>query len=322
MRSFSILKKAFIGLTLILLTSTCYAQNDKEFPDQIHTVKTNKLKRITGTKVFAQIPNDYQYIKELARYQKNDKLYVQVIESNASNFVKVKSNFTKQAIEAKGAKIDVLKNIKLNQFEAIYGDGPSKYPDETKLMLIFGDETFVTIIAGVCKTADQEGKKELIEILKSVYYDKSLQIDSLELVNFDFDHSITNFKYAMTMSNLFMYAENGKNDAQNSTANSFLIGSLPKFTEEKANEFANDIPWRYEKKGMKLDNKTVIKTKINNYTAFVLTSKVALANKNGILYQAVLIGENSGLLFMGSAFSDTDNYLNKFKKTVASIKIK
>ncbi|PWK72971.1 hypothetical protein LX99_04302 [Mucilaginibacter oryzae] len=314
--------KIIFSLILTLFTINSFAQTENEFPDQLNTAKTNNLVRIAGTKVYMQIPKTYQYIKELARYQKNDKLYIQVIESNAANFNKAKSGFTRQAIEAKGAKIDVIKNIKLNQFEAIFGDGPSKYPDETKVMLVLGDETFVAIVAGVCKTADKEGKAELLQILKSVYYDKDLKSDPLELANFVFDHSITNFKYAMTASGMFMYNEKGKDDANNSLADSFIIVALPKINEEKANEFANDMLWRYEKKGIRLDNKIVSKTRIGNYPAYILSTKITQNGTAGIMYQAVLIGENSGIIFMGSAYNDTGNYLSKFKKTVESIKIK
>ena len=315
--------KSVINFILILTTFTsCGQKSNTDFPNQVQTIRTDKHVRVKGTRVYGIMPTDFQYIKELARYQKNDKLYVQVAESNASNFVQAKPNFTRQAIEAKGAKIDVLNNIKLNEFDAIYGEGPSKYPDETKLILIFGDESFVVMVTGVCKTADIEGKKELKEIFKSIYFNKSLQIDQLELANFEFDQTITNFKYAMTVSNLFMYTENGKSDAQNPTANSLQIGVLPQMSEEKAETYANDLPWRYEKNGIKLDSKTITKTKINNQTAYVLETKIKYDKKEGIMYQAVLLTENTTLLFMASAYSDIDNYLYKFKKTAETIKTK
>ena len=315
--------KLAINIILILTTFTsCGQKSDMDFPNQVRTTKTDKHFRVKGTKVYGIIPVDFQYMKELARYQKSDNLYVQVIESNASNFVQAKPNFTRQAIEAKGAKIDVLNNIKLNEFEAIYGEGPSKYPDETKLMLIFGDESFVVMVAGVCKTADTEGKKELQEIFKTIYYDKSLEVDPLELANFEFDQTITNFKYAMTASNMFMYTENGKSDAQNAFANALQIQVMPQMTEEKAESYANDLPWRYEKNGIKLDSKTIKKTKISNRTAYVLETKVKYDNKDGIMYQAVLVFENTTILFMANAYSDIDNYLIKFKKTAETIKTK
>ena len=111
--------KLAINFVLIFTTFTsCGQNNNADFPNQVQTTKTDKHVRVMGTQVLGIMPPDFQYLKELARYQKNDKLYVQIIESNASNFVQAKPNFTRQAIEAKGAKIDVWKNVKLNEFEA------------------------------------------------------------------------------------------------------------------------------------------------------------------------------------------------------------
>ena len=79
---------------------------------------------------------------------------------------------------------------------------------------------------------------------------------------------------------------------------------------------------KYEKNGIKLDSKTITKTKINNQTAYVLETKIKYDKKEGIMYQAVLLTENTTLLFMASAYSDIDNYLYKFKKTAETIKTK
>jgi hypothetical protein len=315
--------KLAINIILILtIFTSCAQENNTDFPNQVQTTKTDKHVRVKGTKVYGIMPTDFQHIKELARYQKKDKLYVQIIESNASNFVQAKPSLTRQAIEAKGAKIDVQSDVKLNGFEGIYSEGPSKYPDETKLLLVFGDESFVVMVIGVCKTADAEGKKELQEIFKSIYYDKSLQVDPLELANFEVDQTVTNFKYAMTASNMFMYAENGKSDTQNPLANAMQISVMPQMTEEKAESFANDLLWRYEKNGIKLDSKNITKTKINNHTAYVLESKIKYDNKDGVMYQAALVHESITILFLASAYSDIDNYLTKFKRTAETIKTK
>jgi hypothetical protein len=217
--------KLLLLFTLFFGAFTAFGQqNNIDFTSPMKTTKTDKHLRVEGTNIYGDIPSDFLYIKELVRYQKNDNLYIQVMDLRTSSFVKAKPNFTRQAMEAKGARIDVLNNIKLNEFDAIYVEGPSKYPDETKLMLIFGNDSFSVIILGVCKTADLEGKKELQKIMHSIYYDKSLSVDVLALANFEFDQSITNFKLAMTASNTFMYAKNGKDDAQNPTASSLLIG--------------------------------------------------------------------------------------------------
>ncbi|WP_075590155.1 hypothetical protein [Labilibacter marinus] len=312
-----------IGLLLVLtFLSSCAQGKQSNFPGNIKTTKTDKHERVKGTKVFVKIPEEYKYIKELGRYQKNEKLYIQVIESNASSFYDAKPNLSKEVMESKGAKVDIFKEIELNEFGCIYTEGPSKYAGETKLGLFFGDGNFVVMIAGVCKDSDINGKKELRDIFETIYYEKALALNPLELADFEFDKSITGFKYAMTASNMFMFAENGKSDAQNPTSNSMNIGIMPQMTEEKAKTFAKDLPWRYERSGIQLNNKEMLETKIGDYTAFVLETKIKFQNKNGIMYQAIIIGNQKCILFLGSAYKDLNNYLDKYKRTVETIEMK
>jgi len=214
-----------------------------------------------------------------------------------------------------------LKIIKLNEFEAIYADGTANKPDERALALVFGDESFTVMILGFYKTEDKAGKKELQEIFQSIYYDKSLQIDPLELADFEFDQTITGFKYAMTVSNLFLYTEKGESDAQNPTANALQIMAFSQLSEKEAENHSNDLLRRYEQSGVKLDNKIITQTKINNHIAFVVETKIKYEGKEGIMYQAVLLIENTTISFVAWAYNDFDNYLTKFKKTVETIKM-
>ena len=200
-----------ITLTVcIALTSCTNGQNP--FPDNISVTKTENLKRLKGTKLFVSTPDSYKPMESMVRLQRDNNTYFQAIEIPNSNFNEYKSKLTKQAIESQGAKVDIDKPIKYNGFEAIYFSGPSKTDGETKLGLAFGDETFVMMIVGVCQTSDKAAMDELNKIFSTSYYDKSFDLNPLELANFKFDESITGFKYAATMGNMFIYSPNGKAD--------------------------------------------------------------------------------------------------------------
>ena len=160
------------------------------------------------------------------------------------------------------------------------------------------------------------------EILKSVYYDKLLQVYPLGLSDFEFDETITNFKYATSISNMLIYTDKGKEGLQDPDGNFIQIQAMPEMTEEKAEFFANDLLWRYEKNGLKLENKHIVKTRINNHTAFELETPVKMENKKGIMYQVVLVFETKAILLMGTASHDLDAYLAKYKETAKSIKLK
>jgi hypothetical protein len=91
---------------------------------------------------------------------------------------------------------------------------------------------------------------------------------------------------------------------------------------EKTADYAENLLSRYEKNGIMLDNKTITTTKINNHPAYVLETKIKYEKQEGIMYQVVLEMENTTILFMASTYTDLDNYLKKFKKTVETIKMK
>ena len=310
------------GITLLIMTINSCGQNpEKDFPSRINTTLTEKHQRVLGTRVYLITSNQYTFVKELARYQKNENNYIQVIETSNS-FVQAKPKLTRQVMEGKGATIKVYENIMLNDYEAIYAEGPSKNSGETQLMLIFGDETFMVMVVGLCKTDDKDGKEELKEIFKSIFYNKSLQVAPLELANFEFDQTITNYKYSTTASNFFFYTKNGKEDANKQTFNAIQIGAMPKMTDEEAENYFNNLLLNYENKGYIVDSKSFFKTKINDYPALTFETKIKIENQNGILYQVFLFGENSSVVYIATAVDSIETNLTKFKNTAETIKIK
>ncbi len=313
--------KNLFSLILVFVVFNCFAQNEKIFPDKIQNVRANDLKRILGTKIYLKQPPGYQYIKELTRFQKDNDQYLQVTEADNNNFTQSKRKF-KEKLIASGAKLYVLKDVKIGQFDGVYCEAPSEQFDKMQVVLVFGDETFVVFITGVCKIADEITKGELRKIVGSVYFDKFLQKDPLELANFDFDHSITNFKFSTAISNIYFYSKDGLKDSQEIGSDSFQIGTLPKVSQESTIALLESISWNYEKKGVKFDKKDFVKTTINNYPAVTMTSNVSYNNKNGISYMVALIGEKSSIFFLGSAYNDVEALKDKYVKTVGSISIK
>ena len=315
--------KIFIIQFFLFSAINAFAQKpDKAFPDKIQTKLTNRLTRVKGSKVFLWVPAGYKYIQQLSRYQKKDDLYLQVLESDTKSFTDAKPNLTRNAFAAKGAQVDVLQNIQLNQFSGEYIEGPSKVSGQTKLSLFFGDDTFLVAIIGAYRTGDEAAERELKSIIKSIYFDKALKLDPFELANFYVDKSITGFKFATSNANIYTFAENGKADADNSTANAFNMLTLPAISPEKGRGFASNLLAGYASKGFKLQNTTITQTQINGYTAFVSSTKITLNDNPGILYQVLFAGQNSSVLFMATAFTGVDTYLEKFKRTAASIRIK
>jgi len=316
----------FSVLALVLVFFVCSlscSNGQSSFPNTINVTKTAGMKRIKGTKLFVSAPAIYQPIESMVRLQKDDNTYLTAIEIPNSNFKEYKSQLTREAIESKGAKIDIDKPVKYNGYDAIYFLGPSKKAGETKIGLAFGDETFAMVIGGVCQTADKAAINELNEIIRTSYYDKSVEFNPLELINFTFDESITGFKYATTMGNVFFYTPNGKADLDKSndvpsTFQLFTI-ELPSFSNAK--EFLDYTISRYSNQGIQVSNVKKQDIIIDGNNAYeVIMDATDASDKKNILYHLMIHKGTKAVLFTG-ADGEQGKWLDKFKATAQSIKM-
>ncbi|THU37976.1 hypothetical protein FAM09_14910 [Niastella caeni] len=299
------------------------SSGQESFPDKIMVAKSDKLKRVKGTRLFVSTPDNYKPIESMVRMQRDDNTYFQVLEIPNTNFLEYKGSLTKEAIESKGAKVDIDKPVKYNGFDAIYFSGPSKTDGETKLGLAFGDQDFVVMLVGVCKTPDKTAMDELNKIFSTSYYDKSFDLNPLELASFKFDGSITGFKYASSMGNVFIYTPNGKEDLnkQQDDLPIFQFSTIEAPTFSKAKEFLDYTISRYSVQGIQMSDITKKDISINGNPAYEVTIKAKDANNNTTsLYQVIIHKGTKAILFLGS---DTKNgkWLDKFKATVQSIQL-
>jgi hypothetical protein len=262
-------------------------------------------------------------MESMVRMQRDNNTYFQVLEIPNTNFTEYKGNLTKEAIESKGAKVDIDKPVRYNGYDAIYFSGPSKTEGETKLGLAFGDQDFVVMLVGVCKTSDKKAMGELNKIFNTSYYDKSFELDPLELVSFKFDESITGFKYATSMSNVFIYTPNGKDDLnkQQDDLPTFQFSTIEAPTFSKAKEFLDYTISRYSVQGIQISDVTKRDISINGNSAYEVTMQAKDANnRKTTLYQVIIHKGTKAVLFLGS---DTQNgkWLDKFKATAQSIQL-
>lgn len=312
---------AIILIISILFTSCSNEQTS--FPDNIQVTKTEKLKRIKGTKLFVTTPGTYKPIESMVRLQRDNNTYIQAVEMPAANFNEHKNKLTKEGMERQGAKVDIIKPIKYNGYDAIYMVGPSKTDGETKLGLAFGDDTFVMMLAGVYQTSDKAAMEELNKIISTSYYDKSFDLNPLELATFTFDENITGFKYATTIGSMFVYSPNGKTDLETQQANLSMFQLLtieaPNFS--KAKEFVDYTISRYSVQGIQTGNLKKQDILIDGNQAYEVTMDAIDADNNrSTMYHVIIHKETKAVVFMGFD-SGKGKWLDKFKKTAQTIKM-
>ena len=307
-----------IGLNWTILT----CQNETNFPDEIKTEISDNHIRVKGSNAYLSIPTEYEYIESLSRFQKNDKLYIQIINF-PTPYEEAKRGFSKEYIESRGAKVDIEKSININGSEAKYLEGPSKYSGESKIILLLGNNKNSIFLGGVYKNVDQEGKAELQQIMQTVYLNSKEELNSLELANFTFDQDITSFKFNTSASNMFIFTPKGDEISDEIDVPSFTISSFPKMTPQKSKDFAKDMIWRMETVGeAKLDSKEILPIKINGKDAYVLETGIEREGRKGWINMTIINEENSSLIFMGDTYSDIENYKNKFRATIKTLEEK
>lgn len=311
---------SIITLTVCLALSRC-SNGQSPFPDNISVKKTAQLKRLKGTKLFVSTPASYKPMESMVRLQRDNNTYFQAMEIPNTNFNEYKSKLTKQAIESKGAEVDVDKPVKYNGYDAIYFSGPSKKSGETKLGLAFGDETFTMMILGVCQTADKAAMDELNKIFSTSYYDKSFDLNPLELASFKFDETITGFKFTVAMGNMFMYSPNGKDDikSQQDIPIMMQLMTIETPTFSKAKEFLDYTISRYSVQKIEISDMKKQDIFIGGNQAYEVSMEVKdKDNKKGKLYQVIVYKGTRSVLFMGTD-DEQGKWLEKFKATAQTI---
>jgi hypothetical protein len=314
MRKFTNFISFFFCISLWSCTS-----GQGSFPDNINVQNIKQLKRVKGTKLFVSTPENYKPMESMVRMQRDNNTYLQVMEIPGSNFLETKNSFTKESFEKQGASVDIIKPVKYNGYDGIYFSGPSKTPGENKIGLAFGDTDFVVMLFGVCQSSDKKAIEELKKIFSSSYYDKSFNLDPLELASYKFDESITGFKLATTMGNMLAYTPNGKDDLKNSgnIMTSFQLSTIEAPSFSKAKDFLDNMISRYS--GSEISNVAKHDTLINSNQAYEVTFQgIGPKDKAITYYQVVIYKTGTAVVFLSSDI-DNGKWLDKFKKTGHSI---
>jgi len=313
-------------LSLFLLTTLLYSCTEEvETADfsAINTTKTKEHTRIDGTKTFAVIPPTYVYKAALARYQKKEGLYFQVMEMPTS-YEAAKANLSKEAIEATGAKLAVYKELKVNDYEGIYFEGPSKYAGETKLGIWFGDATFVTSIVAVCADADLDGKEELRNILSTVFYEKDFELDPFELADFTFDKDSFELQFNAQINTMFIFTPNGTEDSDaNKKIPVLTIAPLPFMSKKGVENYTNELIQRYEtqERATFLSEK-MTELELVDQSVSVFEAEIEMGGQVSYLYQTVLLGKDASLLFMGTCMKDKEANRLAFERALQAVRFK
>ncbi len=309
-------------LLLVVLISGSCSITDKEFPDHVNVVKKKNAERINGTRIYCVLPDGYIKSEEkVLQYNRDEQTGIQFMEFQNS-FAELKSNFNRQLINNPDIELNEFKEITVNQYDGLYIEGIDNDPDFTNLMLVFGNDSVLVIVSCMALLEDLKSKNELKTFLQTVYVDTEISYDPLIDATFSFDKSITGYSFTMRTNDYYIFGENGRNSLNRPTTNIFQIGTQPAKSLQEAEKYFEEIRDSFIQSGVHIEEGEVVKTVMGNYDMLSLTTPINVMNNEGMMYQAIVLGEKECLIFVGNAYSNADEVVDQYKKTVGSIRFK
>lgn len=312
---------------MVFLLLSCN-QNAQVVPKEINNNgKTNF--DIPNTKLSIKKPAEFSFYPELSRLEAEKNKFVQFVEMDGANFSEKKLKFL-SGIDSKiqaGGKLDLKEEIKIGEYDGVFLIAPQREKQITQTILLFGDKTFTTMIAGFSPINDKSAQKEIQDIILSVSYDKTKSVNLESQIPFIVDLKNSNYKLTKIISGIAFYT---------------IAGNGNLFSDKLENNFFVQIfPGKLSKNDMEKYSENFVRDlKVNsfpekNVTVKSLTSQNYLEGGNEVLetnltneYQGK---ENKMILILKSTnkgtilFSATDlsgNNISQFKKIMKSVTIK
>lgn len=297
---YSIIMRKII-LLLIFAPTVIISCGQNAFPDSITNTKTPYLTRVNGTRFFIPGNKNYHTIPKSSIFKKNEVTSISFTEIPNSKFNEENVSY------AKGdRKTKIYKPVKFNGYYGVYIEGV----DDGKRMIsiFFGDNTFETTMSGTCPEKDQDSRKEILDIFRGSWYDRSITVDPFELANYKLDDTFTGFSFSEIDRHFaFKYSPN---DAKAEDFISYSIRPLPiikSYSEEK-DKLEDELSASVEN----LIKKDAV---INGYKAYLLHYNIGEME----IYKMLLIDGNSGVLFEG--LDKGKKHIKQYQKVVESIRI-
>ena len=308
------MKNAITYFAIIFSLNCCAQISSNSFPEVIKTEKTERHQRIKGTKLYAIIPDEFKSTDKNGHFIKDESLSIDFAESTAP------FEFNWESL--KNDSLGKSERFKINSFEGVFMIDEEYDYNESMFVLFFGDNDFTVIVIGRGENDNPNNKEKIVEIMKSIYYEKELSLEETLFSNFNFDKSICGFTKTFTATDLIVFTENGEDLSKNPSANFIVLRPLQQTSKNNLKNEFKFIIRRDTEDRFNLENDDIIETKIGNYEALVFESKSNYQKKIGRYLQILLTDNDKSIVFTGSTFHNVDEWIKKYKKTVESIVIK
>lgn len=310
----------YIFLTLSLST---YGQvTPGAIHEDIINVKSEKHIIIPGTRLYIIPPPDFVPGSSFTGFQKGETALINIYDLVGGNFYTNAETFSKTAFENKGAIVFDFKEIKVNGFPGkfIHMQGD---PSAKAYAIVFGDTTFSTMIMALYPADDESTGRDILQSLRTVYYDKELVIDPFETANFSIDEDASKFKFFKYSANLYLYTPGGIDNKDDRDAPLVLVSQFPRDFTMTAKSIAEMMIFKAQQYGLtNQELKNTTSDKLNGYETYQTEIYGQLQGKYCLLFYTVVAIADKAIVIQGISKKDNDVNIEEFKKIARSVIIK
>ena len=325
------MKQAVALFIFCILCWNCEAQSGRDLaiPAVVAVERTGSTTRLPGTNTFIHQPAGYALNKQLIRLQKNEGVYIQLMQlplvSNFEAKRKEMEDYFQRAVAAGKLEKEYYKRVfTLGEFDAllIYGKDDKKEGFE-QMVLLFGDNTFVNMVVGEFPADQPLVRKEILDGLLSMYVDKAVPIDPTELANFLIKTDSTVFKFFGAASQMFYYTVGGKGDPmQNPYESQIMVQALPAMQEDELRSYAVKTIYNYRLMGMRIPTYSGKDTTLNGQYAYQITFEGSFNGKKNDAYQVVTGNKNGSVLFLGGLYDRPEELMPQVRAIAGTLRMK
>ncbi len=313
-----------IFLSIIIFSFFSCSQKPKSGIDSnIRNTRTANQVNIPGTRVYMTTPAGFKFSPELIGFRKGDFAMITVYDMVGGNYNTNIAQFTKQELESKGIKVYEYKNVTVDGFPGrfIHVQGQ---PGRQTYDLIFGDNTFSTMVMAAFPALDQKAAADIIHSMNSIYYDTSKKIDPTAIAGFTVNDSMSPFKFRQFSANVFLYTPGGKEIKGSEDAPMVIISQVPRDqADSDAKSVATLLLSQVQNYGLSSpEMKNISMNSLNGYDTFQGEIHGQFRGKPMIIYCCIIGRGNLFVWLEGFAKNDFDNNLDAFKKMAATLRIK
>lgn len=267
---------------------------------------TARHRRLPGSTLYVRPAPGYVAEESLNGLSRPDGSLIEVLRVPDANFLKVRGLVVEQYLAERGTHVQQ-RELTLNGYPAVFGEGSSLEAGKNLLVLGFGDSTGFTLVFGLYPAADTAARGQQQRMLLTSYYDARGQVPPLELAPFVISLAGTPYQLleARPADKTYVFGPTGSAGAVPDTfATRFTVRVLPVTPAAEARQQLQQLAQGLTTPGAILQSQERQLPPGAAY-GYEVSGSSSLRGRRNSFYQLIRTDEDATLLLHGVLFGPT-----------------